>query len=99
MRATTFSFNKVNLKYLGEVMITQVGGCNTVGVTKDPRRKAQRVQFKDCSNIPYTQNYKYNKEYERQQKNALWTSVLIVLGALLFTTGYFMLSSMKKAKP
>lgn len=79
-------------------MITQVSGRNAVSVTKDPRRKAQSIQFRDRSNIPYTQNYKYDREYERQQKNALWTSVSIVLGALLFTMGYFMLSSMKKAK-
>lgn len=78
-------------------MITQVMSYNPA-VRKDPRRKAQSVQFKEHSNIPYTQNHKYEREYVRQRKNALWTSVSIVLGALLFTMGYFMLSNIKKAK-
>ena len=79
-------------------MITQVSGCDAVGVTKDPRRKARSIRFKDGSGISYAQSYKYDREYQRQQKNALWTSVSIVLGALLFTMGYFVLSGMKKAK-
>lgn len=80
-------------------MITQVSGPNTYGVTKDPRRKAQSVRFKERSMIPYKSNYDgYNKEYERQQKNALWTSISIVAGAVLFTVGYFMLSGLKTAK-
>lgn len=80
-------------------MITQVSGLNANSVTRNPRGKAQRMPVQERSNIPYTQNYRYDRAYERQQKNALWTSVSIVLGALMFTMGYFMLSSMKKVKP
>ena len=82
--------------YLGEVMITQISGLNANGVTKDPRRKAQRIQFKHSANIPYKSNY--NSEYERQQRSALYTSVSIVIGSVLFTVGYFMLSGLKTIK-
>ncbi|MFA7658451.1 MAG: hypothetical protein WCY19_03360 [Candidatus Gastranaerophilaceae bacterium] len=77
-------------------MITQVSGLNVSGVTKDPRRKAQSIQFRRHSNIPYKSNY--DTEYERQQRNALWTSVSIVIGSVLFTVGYFMLSGLKRVK-
>jgi len=82
--------------YLGEVMITQISGLNASGVTKDPRRKAQRIQFKHSANIPYKSNY--HPEYERQQRSALYTSVSIVIGSVLFTVGYFMLSGLKNIK-
>jgi len=95
MRAQTFSF-KIIVGYLGDVMITQVSGLNAGGVAKDPRRKAQRIQFKRGSNIPYQSNY--NKDYDRQQRNALLTSVSIVIGSVLFTVGYFMLSGLKNVK-
>ena len=77
-------------------MITQISGLNAGGVTKDPRRKAQRIQFKHRSNIPYKSNY--DRETDRQQKNALWTSASIVMGSVLFTVGYFMLSGLKHVK-
>lgn len=79
-------------------MITQVSGLNAIGSAKDPRRKAQSIQFRHHSNIPYTQNYKYDKTYERQQKNALWTSAAIVIGALFATMGYFVLTNAAKVK-
>lgn len=81
-------------------MITQISGPNTYGVAKDPRRKAQSVRFKERSMIPYKSNYNdgFNKEYEHQQKQALWRSVAIVAGAVLFTVGYFMLSGLKTVK-
>lgn len=74
-------------------MITKVSGLNPDCVIKDPRRKAQRVQFKHSANIPYKSNY--DTEYRQQQKNALWTSMSIVLGSLVFMAGYFILT--KKA--
>lgn len=92
MRAIKVSVFRI----LGEVMITQVSGLSVNSVTKDPRRKAQSVKFRNHSRIPYTHNYE--EEYARQQKNALWTSVSIVAGSVLFTVGYFMLSSIKGAK-
>lgn len=77
-------------------MITQVSSFDTRGITKDPRRKAQSVQFKNKLNIPYTQNN--DTEYVKQKKNALWTSVTIVAGTLLFAVGFLLLSGMKTAK-
>ena len=77
-------------------MITQVSGLSSGVVTKDPRRKAQRIQFRHSTQIPYQSSY--NKEYERQRKNALWTSVYIVLGSVLFTAGYFLFTGSKIAK-
>lgn len=79
---------------LGEVMITQVSGFNASSSAKDPRRKAQSIRLKHISDIPYRSNYE--KEYREQQKNALQTSITIVLGSVLFTMGYFLFS--KKAK-
>ena len=79
--------------YLGEVMITQVSGHDTIGVMKDPRRKAQSIQFKHRANIPYKSGY--NEQYEKQKSNALWTSVSIVMGAVLFTIGYFVISALR----
>lgn len=76
-------------------MITQVSGLNTSGVIKDPRRKAQSIQFKHRANIPYEGKGGYNEQYEKQKSNALWTSVSIVLGAVLFTIGYFLVSALK----
>lgn len=78
-------------------MITQISGLDTRGVTKkDPRRKAQSVQFRKKVNIPYKQGI--DAQYVQQKKNALWTSVSIVAGAVLFTVGYFLLAGMKNAK-
>lgn len=78
-------------------MITQIGGLNTVSVTKDPRRKAQSAQLKNHSNISYKSNYE--QDYVRSQRNAFWTSISVVAGAILFTMSYFILSSIKKVKP
>lgn len=77
-------------------MITQIGGPSSISATKDPRRKAQTIKFKNRSVIPYKGNY--NNNYERQKKSAFWTSISIVAGAVLFTMGYFMLSAFDKAK-
>lgn len=85
----------LDIRYSGEVMITQVSGFNVSGVTKDPRRKAQSIQFKRHSNIPYKSGY--DEEFERQQRNALWTSISIVVGSVLFVVGYFLLSGKKRA--
>lgn len=74
-------------------MITQVSGLSSGVIAKDPRRKAQRIQFRHSAQIPYQSSY--NKDYEQQQKNALWTSVSIVLGSVLFTAGYFFFSGLK----
>lgn len=71
-------------------MITQVNGLGS-GVIKDPRRKAQSVQFKHRSTIPYKSGY--NEQYAQQKNNALWTSLSIVAGSILFAIGYFMLTS------
>lgn len=81
-------------------MITQISGPNTVGVTKDPRRKAQSVRFKKNTSIASHSSTaaKGYSDYARQQKNALWTSVSIVLGSIVFTVGYFTLSALKKVK-
>ncbi len=78
-------------------MITQVSGFNAGGVARDPRRKAQSIQFKRQSKIPYksANNSAYAKEFKKQQKHALGTSVAIVAGSVLFTVGYFMLSGLK----
>ena len=77
-------------------MITQVSDLNAGCATKDPRRKAQRVKFRNSSNITYKSNY--NQNTERQQKSALLTSLSIVLGSLIFATAYFMVSSLRDAK-
>lgn len=82
--------------YLGEVMITQISGLNVSGVTKDPRRKAQRIQFRHGANIPYKSSH--SQEYDRQQRSALFTSLSIVIGSVLFTIGYFMLAGLKNVK-
>ena len=78
------------------VFFTQVSAFNVSGVTKDPRRKAQSIQFKRHSNIPYKSGY--DEEFEREQRNALWTSVSIVVGAVVFVVGYFLLSGIKRVK-
>ena len=77
-------------------MITQVGGPSSVVVAKDPRRKAQRIQFRRSTQIPYQSAH--SKEFENQQKKALLTSVYIVLGSVLFTAGYFFFSGAKIAQ-
>lgn len=82
--------------YLGEVMITQVSGLNVNSVAKDPRRKAQSVQFKHSSRVAYKQNYE--NEYAAQQRKSLMTSIAIVAGAILVTIGYFVFSGLKQAK-
>lgn len=77
-------------------MITKVSGLNPSCDTKDPRRKAQRLVFKNGANIPYKSSYDSDFEYKQQQRNALWTSMSIILGSLLFMGGYLILT--KKAK-
>lgn len=72
-------------------MITQVNALGS-GVIKDPRRKAQSVQFKRGADIPYKSGY--NEQFTRQKNNALWTSFSIVAGSILFTIGYFMLAAL-----
>lgn len=77
-------------------MITQVSGPKVDGVVKDPRRKAQRIKFKNNSNITYKSSY--TPDYEKPQKDALWTSISILLGSLFFATAYFMFTGLKNAK-
>lgn len=80
-------------------MITQISGPSAGVFAKDPRRTSQRIQFKNSYNSPnisYKSNY--DEEYKRQQRNALKTSIAIVLGSLAFMTGYFMLSGLKSIK-
>ena len=89
-------------------MITQVSGPNTVGVTKDPRRKAQSVKFKKNEAVGVVAKLakeqvsghyaKPSSEYYRQQQTALWTSVSIVLGAVLLPAIYFIFSEFKKIR-
>ncbi|MDD3435641.1 MAG: hypothetical protein PHC64_00660 [Candidatus Gastranaerophilales bacterium] len=71
-------------------MITRVSGLNTGSVVKDPRRKSQRMQFKNAYNVPYQSSLE--QEYRQQQKNALISSISIVLGSVAFMIGYFLLS-------
>lgn len=78
-------------------MITQVNSLNVGGVAKDPRKTSRRIQFKNSYNSSNI-SYKSNEDYKRQQKNALQTSIAIVLGSLVFMTGYFMLAGLKNVK-
>jgi hypothetical protein len=94
--AKVFYFIGLLFKYLGEVMITQISGSNIYGVIKDPRHKAQSVQFKGRSTIPYKNDS--NNEKEHRHKNALWTSVAIVAGMVFLSVGYFMLSGLNAVK-
>lgn len=77
-------------------MITQVSGFNASGVYKDPRRKAQSFQFKHRAVIPYKGGYE--DPYARPKNNALFTSISIVAGSILFTAGYFLLSALSYKK-
>jgi V8-like Glu-specific endopeptidase len=77
-------------------MITQVSGLNSGGAVKDPRRKAQRIQFRNTTKIPY-QGISVD-EYERQKKDALWTSVYVVVSSLLLTSAYLFFSGIKDFK-
>lgn len=78
-------------------MITQVCCPNNGGVAKDPRRKAQSVQFKHHSNIPYYQNYSgYSNSYREEEQKAMRTSTAVVLGSFLCVLGYFLFSGCKK---
>ena len=80
-------------------MITQVCGPSVSGVTKDPRRKAQSVQFKHRSNIAYSQNYtSSNNPYIREEQKAMKTSTAIVLGSFLCVLGYFLFSGWHKSR-
>jgi len=72
-------------------MITKVNCLDASGAVKDPRRKAQSMQFKNSATIPYQSGY--NHQFEKQKNNALWTSISIVAGSILFTVGYFMVSA------
>lgn len=91
-------------------MITQVGGPDTISVTKDPRRKSQNVQFNNSTRIHYNakalkggmDSYNPNslsREYRQQKSNALWTSISIGLGSVLFMAGCLIASGLKKVKP
>lgn len=78
-------------------MITQVSSLNVRGAAvRDPRRKAQSVQFRNNSKIPYTMDY--NEQISKHQNSALWSSIAIVAGSILFTMGFFMLSALKNMK-
>ncbi len=79
-------------------MITQVSSVNpcVIPIHKDPRRKAQSIQFKrDSEVVPRSS---YAEEYERQQKNALFASAVIIVGAVMGTIGYFMVSSLRSIR-
>lgn len=78
-------------------MITQVSTANVGGVAKDPRRTAQRIRFKNKPDIPY-RGSSAETEYERQQKSAFKTNLAIILGAVAFMFGYFLLSGLEKAR-
>jgi len=73
-------------------MITKINGLDARGTAKDPRRKTQRMQFKNGTSIPY--QYGYSQQYSKQKNNTLLTSVAIVAGSILFTVGYFVLSAL-----
>ena len=73
-------------------MITKISGLNTCGTIKDPRRKTQNMQFKNTSNLSYQSGH--NDQFVKQKNNALFTSISIVAGSILFTAGYFMLSAL-----
>jgi len=78
-------------------MITKVSSLNTCGgIVRDPRRKTQSVQFRNNSKIQYTGEA--SDGLSQQQNSALWSSVAIVAGSILFTMGFFMLSAMKNMK-
>lgn len=78
-------------------MITQVSSLNAFGgVLRDPRRKAQSVQFRNNSKIQYTGEY--GRKISKEQNSALWSSIAIVAGSILFTLGFFMLTALKNMK-
>lgn len=76
-------------------MIKQVNGSILSVCKNDPRRKAQSVQFKHRSTIPYKQTYK--QEYAEQKRRAMATSISIVAGSVLFTFAYFLISAMRSS--
>lgn len=76
---------------IGEEMITKVNGPSFSGIVKDPRRKAQSMQFKNSSFISAKNDC--GDQFVQRKNNALLTSVSIVAGSILFTVGYFMLSA------
>lgn len=78
-------------------MVAQVSGPTAGVYVKDPRRKAQNIRFKHSSNIPYMSTYDADNQASKPQQNtALYTSVLVVLGAVLFMAGYFLITGLKK---
>lgn len=78
-------------------MITQVSSLNVgAGAIRDPRRKAQSVQFRNNSKIPYIDNS--SGRVSKEQNSALWSSIAIVAGSILFTMGFFMLSAIRNMK-
>lgn len=79
-------------------MITQIGGLNSIGLVKDPRRTSRHARFKNESlaNIPYKGNY--DEEDVSEQRKVVKTSILILLGSVLFMMGYFVLSGLKGYK-
>lgn len=78
-------------------MITQVSAANVSGVAKDPRRTARHIRFKNKPGIPY-RGSSTEAEYEKHKKNAFKTNAAIVLGAIAFMFGYFLLSGLERAK-
>jgi len=80
---------------IGGVMISQISGLDSCCAIKDPRRKAQSMRFKNNADTSVqTKNAPVNKS---PKENAIWTSFSIIVGAVVFVVGYFMVSSMRKA--
>ena len=93
-----FSFIKV----LGEVMITQIGGPDTISVAKDPRRKSQSLKFNSHAEIPSNPKVFKNSMDTYNGKSpidkAFWTSIYSVLGAVLLVGGVLTLTAAKDAR-
>jgi len=77
-------------------MITQVGGRIRTDVSKDPRRRAQSVQFRNRICIPY--QGKGDDSYTPQEQKALRTSLLVVAGSMLFMVAYFTITALGTKK-
>lgn len=72
-------------------MITRVSATSPSCPFKDPRRKAQSVQFKNKLNLTYDEASK--ALYKEQKRNAMLTSIYIVAGSIAFTIGYFFVNT------
>lgn len=78
-------------------MITQVSSLRVgASIARDPRRKAQSVQFKNNSKLPYTGDF--DTQHSKERNDALWSSVEVVAGSILFVAGYFVLSALSNLK-